>query len=90
MNWKLLLSTFSLLFLAELGDKTQLAVIGMTCEHQQPLPILLGATMALTLVTLIGVLFGRGLTRFVPADLLRKGAAVAFVLVGVLVWFDLL
>ena len=89
MNWKLLLSTFTLLFLAELGDKTQLAVIGMSCKHRQPLPILIGASAALTLVTLIGVLLGEGLTRLVPADLLRRGAAAAFVLVGVLVWFDL-
>jgi len=90
VDWKLLLSTFALLFLAELGDKTQLAVIGMTCEHRQWLPIFLGATAALTLVTLIGVLFGQGLTRLIPADLLRKGAAIAFVFAGVLVWFDLL
>lgn len=88
MNWKLLLSTFSLLFLAELGDKTQLAVIAITCEHRQPLPILIGATIALALVTLMGVLFGEGLTRLLPADLLRKGAVVAFVLAGLLVWFD--
>ena len=39
MNWKLLLSTFGLLFMAELGDKTQLAVFFMTCEHRKPLPI---------------------------------------------------
>lgn len=90
MNWKLLLSTFSLLFLAELGDKTQLAVFCLTCEHRQPLPIFIGASAALALVTLIGVLFGQGLTRIVPTELLRRAAAVAFVLVGILVWFDVL
>jgi putative Ca2+/H+ antiporter (TMEM165/GDT1 family) len=90
LNWKLLLSTFGLLFIAELGDKTQLAVLTMTCQHQRPLPIFLGATAALTLVTLIGVLCGQGLTQFVPADLLRKVAAVAFVIVGILVWFDVM
>jgi len=90
VNWKLLLSTFTLLFLAELGDKTQLAVIGMACKHRQPFPIFIGATIALTLVTLLGVLFGEGLTRLIPADWLRRGAAAAFVLVGILMWFDLL
>jgi len=83
-----MLTTFSLLFVAELGDKTQLAVFTMTCQHQEPLPIFIGATAALGLVTLIGVVFGQGLTQIVPTDLLRKGAAVAFVVVGILVWFD--
>jgi len=83
-----MLATFSLLFVAELGDKTQLAVFAMTCQHREPLPIFIGATTALSLVTLIGVVFGQGLTQIVPADLLRKGAAVAFVVVGILVWFD--
>lgn len=90
MDLKLFLTVFGTVFLAELGDKTQLAVFCMTCEHRQPLPIFIGATAALTLVTLIGVFFGQGLTRIVPADLLRKGAAVAFVLVGISVWFDVL
>jgi putative Ca2+/H+ antiporter (TMEM165/GDT1 family) len=90
LNWKLLLGTFSLLFVAELGDKTQLAVFTMTCQHQEPVPIFLGATAALTLVTLLGVVFGEGLTQVVPADLLRKVAAVAFVIVGILVWLDVL
>ena len=40
--------------------------------------------------SVIGVLFGQSLTQFVPAELLRKGAAVAFVIVGILVWFDVL
>jgi len=90
VNWKLLFGTFGLLFMAELGDKTQLAVFCMTCEHRKPLPIFIGASAALTLVTLLSVIFGQGLTRLVPVDLLRKGAGVAFVLVGVLVWFDVL
>ena len=85
-----MLTAFSLLFVAELGDKTQLAVFTMTCQYQEPLPIFIGATAALSLVTLIGVLFGQGVTQIVSADLLRKVAAVAFVIVGILVWFDVL
>jgi putative Ca2+/H+ antiporter (TMEM165/GDT1 family) len=83
-----MLTTFSLLFVAELGDKTQLAVFTLVCQHQEPLPIFIGATAALALVTLIGVLFGQGVTQIVPAELLRRGAAIAFVIVGILVWFD--
>jgi putative Ca2+/H+ antiporter (TMEM165/GDT1 family) len=87
---KVLLSTFALLFVAELGDKTQLAVISMTAKHKMPLIVFIGATLALAAVTLLGVLGGELLTRFVPESLLHKIAAVLFVGMGVLMWFDIL
>lgn len=85
---RVLLSTFALLFVAELGDKTQLAVISMTAKHKAPLWIFAGATLALAAVTAIGVLGGELLTRLVPEMVLRKVAAVLFVVMGVLMWFD--
>ena len=90
MDWRVLLSTFTLLFVAELGDKTQLAVINMTAKHKTPVPVFIGAVLALSLVTLVGVLFGEALTKVVPADILQKAAAVLFVVMGVLMWFDVL
>jgi Ca2+/H+ antiporter, TMEM165/GDT1 family len=87
---KVLLSTFALLFVAELGDKTQLAVISMTAKHKMPLYVFIGATLALALVTLIGVLGGELLIRFIPEAILRKIAAGLFVVMGALMWFDIL
>jgi putative Ca2+/H+ antiporter (TMEM165/GDT1 family) len=85
---KVLLSTFALLFVAELGDKTQLAVISMTAKHKMPLWIFLGATLALAAVTAIGVLGGELLTRFIPEAIWRPIAAALFVAMGVLMWFN--
>jgi putative Ca2+/H+ antiporter (TMEM165/GDT1 family) len=68
---RVLLSTFALLFVAELGDKTQLAVISMTAKHKMPFWIFIGATLALAAVTLIGVLGGELLTRFIPEMIFR-------------------
>ena len=90
MDWRVFLATFALLFVAELGDKTQLAVISMTAQHRKPLPIFIGAVLALGLVTALGVVFGEGLTRLVPAALLRRMAAFLFVAIGVLIWLDVL
>ncbi len=87
-GWRVLLSTFALLFVAELGDKTQLAVINMTAKHRMPLPVFVGAILALSAVTMLGVMGGTVLTRFMPGHWLQKGAAVLFVLMGVLMWFD--
>jgi putative Ca2+/H+ antiporter (TMEM165/GDT1 family) len=87
-GFKVLLSTFALLFVAELGDKTQLAVINMTAKHKMPIWVFIGATLALAAVTAVGVLGGELLTQFIPEQTLRKVAAALFVLMGVLMWFD--
>jgi putative Ca2+/H+ antiporter (TMEM165/GDT1 family) len=85
---RVLLSTFALLFIAELGDKTQLAVINMTAKHKMPLWVFAGATLALAAVTGVGVLGGELLTRFIPEAILRKVAAMLFVAMGALIWFE--
>jgi putative Ca2+/H+ antiporter (TMEM165/GDT1 family) len=85
---RILLSTFALLFVAELGDKTQLAVISMTAKHKAPVWIFVGATLALAAVTGLGVLGGEMLTRVIPEAVLRKIAAILFVVMGALMWFD--
>lgn len=90
MDWRLFATTFAALFIAELGDKTQLAVITLTCQHQRPLPILLGAATALAAVTLLGVIGGQALYRFLPLEILRKVAAGLFVVMGLLMWFEVL
>lgn len=87
MDWKLFATAFLTLFLAELGDKTQLAVITMSAKNEHfgsHLSVFLGAGLALVCVTLIGVAFGATLAQYIPTDVLQKFAAVAFILIGVL------
>lgn len=75
-----------MLFLAELGDKTQLAVISMTAKGGSKLSVFVGASLALLAVTLLAVLFGGLLLQVVPAEWLRKIAASAFILIGILMF----
>jgi putative Ca2+/H+ antiporter (TMEM165/GDT1 family) len=82
MNWKVALSTFGLIFLAEMGDKTQLAAIGMVAKTKAPWAVFLGSALALCLVSLLGVLFGETLLRYVPEAVLKKISAVAFIAIG--------
>ena len=89
-NWKVFVTTFVALFVAELGDKTQLAVISLTSDSKKPLPVFVAAVTALALVTLIGVVFGTGLVQIVPAEYLKRGAAVLFVVIGALMWFKVI
>lgn len=85
MNWSALVATFGLIFVAELGDKTQLAVITQVCKYRRPWAVFGGASLSLAVVTLIGALGGEILGRLVPQSLLRTIAAIAFVVMGVLI-----
>jgi putative Ca2+/H+ antiporter (TMEM165/GDT1 family) len=82
MDWKIFFTTFGTIFLAELGDKTQLAAILMTSKTKLPLSVFTGASLALCLVTLVGVLLGEGLIAVIPQNILTKVAALAFIAIG--------
>ena len=85
MDWNTLLSTFGLIFVAELGDKTQLAVVTQVCKHRRPWAVFLGASLALTAVTAIGAIGGQSLGRIMPEATLRTAATLAFVVMGILI-----
>ena len=87
MDWKIFWTAFATLFIAELGDKTQLAVIAMTAKTKTFLSIFLGASLALVLVTLLGVLVGSFITEYVPTEWIQRIVAVIFIAVGVLMLF---
>lgn len=82
MDWTALLSTFGLLFLAELGDKTQLAVIAQTCRYRRPGAVFLGASLALAVVTGLGVVAGQLAGWLIPGQWIRWAAAAGFVVMG--------
>lgn len=84
MDWKVFGTAFLTLFLAELGDKTQLAVITMTANTESKIAVFLGASLALILVTLLGVLVGGVLSQYIPTEWLQRIVAVAFIAIGVL------
>jgi putative Ca2+/H+ antiporter (TMEM165/GDT1 family) len=85
MDWHALLTSFGLVFVAELGDKTQLAVLAQTCKYRRPWAVFAGASLALIAVTALGAAGGQLVSRLVPPAVLRWGAAAAFVVMGVFV-----
>lgn len=76
------LRTFMLIFLAELGDKTQLMSMTLAAQYRKPVWVFVGATAALAVVTLIGVIFGEAITRIVPAKRIHQLAGIVFVIFG--------
>lgn len=86
MEWSAFLSTFGLIFIAELGDKTQLAVMTQTCKFRSPWAVFVGGSLALTGVTALGAAGGKLIGSAIPAEVIRYSAAVAFVVMGLLIW----
>ncbi|KZR60885.1 hypothetical protein PMIT1327_01802 [Prochlorococcus marinus str. MIT 1327] len=82
-----LLTTFTTVFLAELGDKTQLATLLLSAQSGQPWVVFLGAALALISSSLVGVLVGRWLAGILPPERLQKMAGV--LMVGLGIWLGL-
>jgi len=85
MDWRVFLTTFGVIFLAEMGDKTQLAAMTMAAESKRPWMVFIGAALALTAVSAIGVVAGSVIGNYVPLIWIKRAAAVAFITIGVLI-----
>jgi Ca2+/H+ antiporter, TMEM165/GDT1 family len=84
MDLRVLLTTFGIIFLAEMGDKTQLAAMTMAADTKKPWAVFLGASLALAAVSLLGVFVGTVVGNYVPLEWVKRVAAIAFIAIGVL------
>jgi putative Ca2+/H+ antiporter (TMEM165/GDT1 family) len=82
MDFKVLFTTFGMIFLAELGDKTQLATLCFSAESKSRLAVFIGSSAALVVTSLLAVLVGAGLSSVLPTNYVKKGAGVLFVVLG--------
>ena len=83
MILSLLLSTFLTIFVAELGDKTQLATLTISGTSNKPLAVFLGSSTALVLASLLGALAGGSISNFVPEIILKSIASFTFFIIGI-------
>ena len=82
-----LVTTFITVFIAELGDKTQLATLAISGTSKRPLAVFLGSSSALIMASLLGVIAGGSITSVIPSDLLKAFAALGFMIIGIkLLW----
>ena len=83
MDTKLLLTVFATVFLAELGDKTQLATMLFACDKEvDKLTVFFGASLALIIASAIGILFGSVASEYINEKHLNYVAGAGFILVG--------
>ncbi len=79
----LLFTTFVTVFLAEMGDKTQLTTITLSSTTNKPLAVFIGSSLALILATLLGALAGGSIANLIPAFLLKLLSGSAFLIIGI-------
>ncbi len=77
-----LVATFSTVFIAELGDKTQIATLLLSAESGKPVYVFLAASIALVMTSLLGVLLGRFISKNVPQNIFDLSAGGLMLIIG--------
>jgi putative Ca2+/H+ antiporter (TMEM165/GDT1 family) len=81
MDWKLFASTFLAIFLAEMGDKTQLATLSLAAGSSRWV-VFAASASALVATSAVAVLAGEIVARYLPPQALRRAAGAVFLLMG--------
>ena len=83
MQWRTFFTVFTTVFLAEIGDKTQLATMLFAADKQVSKPLVfLASAGALVLAAAIGVLVGAQIERFISPQTLKIVAGIGFIAIG--------
>ena len=84
MDWKSLSTVFTSVFIAELGDKTQLATMLFASDKDvSKLTVFAGASFAFIVTSALGVAAGSFLSQYVGEKILHYLAGVGFIVIGV-------
>jgi putative Ca2+/H+ antiporter (TMEM165/GDT1 family) len=86
-HWQIVTTTFITVFLAEIGDKTQLSVLMISAQSHQPWIVFAGAAIALVSTSLLGVIAGKWLAKTFSPSLLNTLAGLSFLILSLsLLW----
>jgi putative Ca2+/H+ antiporter (TMEM165/GDT1 family) len=84
MDIAVFLITYGILFIGELGDKTQLIVFNLALEYNKFYKVGIGATVGFAVIVTIGILFGSLITEFVPLNIISLISGILFIAIGLL------
>lgn len=88
--WMVLGTTFITIFLAEIGDKTQLSTLLMSAESHAPWVVFLGSAVALITTSLLGVLLGGFIASKLSPKTVEKSAGVMLLLISLMLVWDVI
>ncbi len=87
MDWKLFTATFTTIFIAEIGDKTQFAAMAAASQTRSTVTVLLATVCALSVAGALGVAGGTILSKYIDPDKLKYISGSAFILMGLWILF---
>jgi Ca2+/H+ antiporter, TMEM165/GDT1 family len=83
-------TAFLMILLAELGDKTQLVTLSLAAQYDAPVMVFCASTLALWLVSLLGIFLGKQLIRYFPIRYIHRTAGVLFLVFGAVLLYNTL
>ena len=84
MDWKVLTTVFTSVFIAELGDKTQLATMLFASDTgTSKMTVFIGASLALIVTSALGVVAGSALSQYISETVLHYLAGIGFIAIGI-------
>lgn len=81
-------ATFITFFLAEMGDKTQIATVALTVKYASPVLVVIGTTIGMLIADVPAVWIGDKLAKKIPVKLVRIASAVLFAVIGIIAAFE--
>ena len=84
-QWNIFVVAFWTVFLAELGDKTQLATLTLAAKGHSALSVFAGAALALVAASFIGAFLGYAISQFISPLWIARAAGASFIVLGVLI-----
>ena len=83
------ITTFTTIFIAELGDKTQIATLMLSAESGRPIIVFIGSSLALVSSSIVGVLIGKWLSKKISPNRFSFFTGILMILISILLAYDI-
>ena len=84
------LTTFTTIFIAELGDKTQIATLILSAESGKPIIVFIGSSLALVSSSLVGVLIGKWLSNTISPNKFAFFTGLLMIIISIFLCYDII
>ena len=88
--FSILITTFTTIFIAELGDKTQIATLMLSAESGKPLIVFLGSSLALISSSVVGVLIGKWLSKKISPSKFALSTGMLMIIISLVLGYDII
>ena len=88
--FSIFITTFSTIFIAELGDKTQIATLMLSAESGKPIIVFIGSSLALISSSLVGVLIGKWLSKKISPNKFAFCTGLLMIIISIFLAYDII